>query len=1484
MPEEVIAPPQWEEVKQSPLFKELSRNEQRTVFGRWMSESSDFIRQKKQAGEQIDPETARQFSSYIKEQRNELDTPKTSTLGAAAISAAMNTAPSLVGIVTGAGGSAAGMYTGPAAPVAVPALGIAGGMAGSQVTAEVQDKILEKILPESVYHDIKIYERDAQEEHPISAFFGSLVPQAAAFRPSISNVSRAAGTARQIATDYSTVAEGIASKDPAIMDAINNLVNVGLGAGVSGAQEAYSLYEKEDPEAMDYIKAGLAFVAGAALNKPTSLGRKLSFENTLGRIQEKINPISEGEAASAKAKAEEEVNAIFSKYKNPSDSTSEEVIQNEEKQQKVSVEQEPLQHETELGQVKPEDQLAKQQEALAKEGEVIPPPSQEGGKSATETQAENALSLDRVAEGEAQQISEEAVGENKAGEESQIPVRTPEQKQEIIDSSILPESYLKSASAEDLISNIAQTSENEGFKRLTDFLKGKLGDVKLNLDAQFTDRSAQYDPKNKSIDIDLAHLVKNQSLFEQHAIHEALHSKLVDVVHNAEFAPEKVTPEDAKLVSELKSILEKSREALIGDSEAVADFLKLKPIDFGKSDTRNLYGLTNLHEFIAEIMTNDKFQKLIKNVDRQNGGNLWTRFVEAIKGYLGIPKRDDLLNKSIDNVMSLIESQAKAKGATEKLAAPPVLEDKDAPKNVGEAVKSRFQLVKEAMGQVADAIGGIPKFTDLKKSLLKYSSRLSVNNFEVTKLAHNLNILIDDDMTWRGITRYREAGGREDVLKEQLAKASKETKPEFEAALNLDNKQKDLAGKISELYSNLRKRAIQNGINLEEVENYAQHEWKKSAKDFLPSMSGKSLSDKFKYGQQRYYKSYFEGEQKGLTPVTTNARDLILQYMNNLNNVIATRELVRYMGEGKAEDGRPLIAPTMNGITKIEPSEARTGATLISPDIKTEEIRDYSSIEKPAFKTWSWSVKDESGNPVFVKTDVVLHPEAFTQLNRIMETSKLRKLYNAPSSNIVEYGARKLLKFVADDIQNLAKQTMLGFLSPFHMVQEGTHGLGDRINPFYGFEEIDPISNPSQLKAMEHGLMLVANSKSRDLFLEGVGADNRNLAEMILKNTPILKDIGGKKIADFNKKMQDFLFENYIPSLKWKSYQAYLDRNMAIYAKDILSKKVTADDVAYLTARQVNEGYGHLNYMDMTRDPTFQHVMQMFLLAPDFLEARTRFSGRALQSTLGKAGWTSLQSMLFLGGASMLISKALSKIYSDDDSYHWDEPFTAFIGNRKFTVRSVPEDIAMLVHDWRQFLSGRLSPLIGRGALMFLSKRNYRGEEITTAETIRDLIAGVVPLTLQPVTRFMSETTKNNPVSKTEQLLGSLGLRISRFSTINEMKSKAQAWRDDNGIGKSGSFGQGTYTQLRYMLDDGNFEDAYKEYLELKKTHTPDKIEQGFSNSMSLPFTGSYANDVKFKASLSDHDKKLFEDAQARRRLIVQRFYYMLSHAKKETK
>lgn len=769
----------------------------------------------------------------------------------------------------------------------------------------------------------------------------------------------------------------------------------------------------------------------------------------------------------------------------------------------------------------------------------------------------------------------------------------------------------------------------------------------------------------------------------------------------------------------------------------------------------------------------------------------------------------------------------------------------------------------EAVKAAGREITKIATFTPFKESINRWVSRNQQSVMAVRKIQSELERLVPRKDRREGITNYIQANGDAQVLRDRARASKLSLRKGYDAALNLTPQEKQVADYIRQFYDQKLSEAQQYGIVQNGLENYVTQVWKQpviSTKQFA-QFAGK-LAKTFKFGRQRSFESFFAGEQAGWKPATKDISKLVGLYVHEMNKVIATRDLIKDLTTKTAADGRPLVAPTGSATViegKADPNDPST--ILVKPRTKAEDFGDYKTIPNPALSKWKWGTTDEAGNTVLVDGQLALHPDIYDNVKNALGRSAIREWMTAPSPPL-----KAIFKsFVrgTDAASRITKQTMLD-ISPFHYVQEATHAIGHKVSPFWDLPKLDA-SDPKQIRAMDHGLMMAGDHVEMQRFVEGVGGGT----ESLLRKIPYA--------GDYIKVISDFLFNEYIPRLKYKTYDAMLRRNTERFKTDLASGKVSIDDVEYLSAQQANAAYGHLNYADIGRNPTMQHLLRLTLLAPDFLEARGRFSAQALKP--GKSGTEQRMAMALLATTFFVTARILNKTLDDD--WHLDEPFGVKVGGRLFTMRSVPEDIWRLFGDSRKFIYGRLNPILGQGVVQSLSGKNYRGEKVSWTDTFADLATRWIPISIRmmPGLRNLNESTRNNPVSPWEQFLSSVGLQISRNSPISETYKLADKWKKSVGIKEdTGTYPVSKYQQLRYSLEDNNMERAKAEYEKLLGETTgavrtgPDAVRAGFKESLMHAFTGSKTNDEKFRASLKEPDRKLFDEAQRKRQDIWARF------------
>lgn len=727
-------------------------------------------------------------------------------------------------------------------------------------------------------------------------------------------------------------------------------------------------------------------------------------------------------------------------------------------------------------------------------------------------------------------------------------------------------------------------------------------------------------------------------------------------------------------------------------------------------------------------------------------------------------------------------------------------------------VKRAFETVRD-IGREAGRIG---TFTPYRRAVMNWSAKLQRSFGEAAEIQKTIKKAVPESIRRDGITNWIQADGDGNILRQRLAATRAWRDPQtnkphpqarrliagYQAAINLTPEEIQVANDARRRYGALAGRGQAAGVLNSFKDNYVTQIWNlKQGPNAGQGLGGRTLKERFRFSKASTFPTFFDGEQAGFVPKTKDIANLLPVYRHEMETVIAARELVQEMSQGTASDGRPLVVPRGIGVPVSDPMTGEHEAILIMPKVVKGDTGDYRVIpNQPALNDWRWASTDpDTGKPVLLKSDLAVHPEAYSRLNAVLGKSAIREWYRSQGSHLADIP--KALVSGLDRANSITKQTMLGFASPFHQVQEATHAVGHRVNPTFNIPKIDLVRNRAQMDAAQHGLMLLPDRASENQFMEG------------FKPSGLVSKIPG--IGPISNSYSNYLFKQYIPGLKYKTYEAILARNQQVYAGPLKRGAVTLDDVKVLSAEQANSAYGHLNYADLGRNPTLQHLAQLFMLAPDFLESRLRFTGQALTGVTGRR--VGREQILALGTLA-LAQGALTYTAAKLTGGTWDKrhPFEFVLGNRRYTMRSIPEDADALVTDWRRYVHNRLSPIIGKGSLQLLSGVDYRGRKVTTGETLKELAQQPIPISVRG---FLG--VGKTDLTGLEQLAGAVGLKISRHTTAQDVTEMAKNWMQSSGDPKllhkfeteeKQDFGESDYKPLRTALESGDLAKAGKAY------------------------------------------------------------------------
>jgi N12 class adenine-specific DNA methylase len=771
----------------------------------------------------------------------------------------------------------------------------------------------------------------------------------------------------------------------------------------------------------------------------------------------------------------------------------------------------------------------------------------------------------------------------------------------------------------------------------------------------------------------------------------------------------------------------------------------------------------------------------------------------------------------------------------------------DAIKTAGSATKRwwgempAYDPIDKAIGQWLGAGDSAP----LKGTDIVIPGRQKAAH-ESRKLVETIVKQFPNVLTRQAISRYMEADGDRATLQKWADKSKPEMKTVYERALNLNAAEKAMADTAKTFFKEKGEEAQKLGLLGNLLENYVTHFVEKAPANQRSGLMARILGDlasdtpasklktKFDHAIKRVFSSMFDLEQEGHS--LRGGGDIagtLGAYAQAANNTVADRVFVKSLTDIMARDGRPMAVPS-GAITRTDGSA--DSPLLIKPHTHPADTSDYRPISHPALRKWKWLGK-EGEKDVLVEGELLIHPDLYKRLKNTLGTSALN---NVP-----------IIKAVGE-FQAIVKQFMLSF-SPFHFVQEGTHAIGHKVNPFK-VAEID-MDDPATRELVNAGLML-ANWNAKAEFGEGLTANGME---------KLLSHIGLGKLGKLNDTMSSFLFEKYIPGLKIAMAKEAMVRNMERFKKDLASGKMTREQVAQKTAQQANDAFGEQNNLYAGNNPTRLHFERLLFLAPDFLKSRAKFFADAFR----KHGGEQRNALILLAVVLAVTAKLLERMLTGKND--WEKPFSVVTEGREYELRSVPGDVIALLKNRRQFVMGRISPLISRTALEAATGRDWRGQQRSGAQQVKDLAMTPLPLALRGVI-----DPEAPDISAAESLISSSGLRTIRHSEITKARKLGREWQKANGSEHVDEVHPPSkYVGIKNALEDGDNARAMKEYGKLLATMPKDKADTGFRSSLMKPFSGSLANEKAFVASLDADDRATYQAAMTKRGRMLAAFTRM---------
>lgn len=446
---------------------------------------------------------------------------------------------------------------------------------------------------------------------------------------------------------------------------------------------------------------------------------------------------------------------------------------------------------------------------------------------------------------------------------------------------------------------------------------------------------------------------------------------------------------------------------------------------------------------------------------------------------------------------------------------------------------------------------------------------------------------------------------------------------------------------------------------------------------------------------------------------------------NNIGAAIERLDQQAQRTEAKYDpDGNNILRKQISDLTEIQKSKNWGALQDFNGALKKNyawDPQDYINLSHNAMKGWNFVTNDAAGHQVFVRSDILVHPEFAEYLkNRLgLEQGALSK--NPIGKAILGVGTK-------------AKETLLS-LSPFHLVQIALRGIMTGINPFTlngpdiidgaKVDPSDPNSPTKVRKMVEQGYTTGTDYRGQQGFTEGVAAGDPSL----LRKVPVV----GPVLANSMKFYSDFLFKKFLPAIKSTAAEKMFDDYRAKYPD------WSVDRVAKAAALHSNDNFGGINWVAMGRSATTQEFARALLLAPDWLESELRSGARLFNKDEGAIG---RGQVIKMAGAMWLMARVLNKVTTG--SYHQEAPFSLATKSKDgketlWSIRVLPTDLLHAASDPVNFIKGRLSPTVHLGQELLSGRDNY-GRKLAPEDLFADAIRQTLPIPVQAVGQALTST------------------------------------------------------------------------------------------------------------------------------------------------
>lgn len=756
-------------------------------------------------------------------------------------------------------------------------------------------------------------------------------------------------------------------------------------------------------------------------------------------------------------------------------------------------------------------------------------------------------------------------------------------------------------------------------------------------------------------------------------------------------------------------------------------------------------------------------------------------------------------------------------------------------------------------------------FRNVIKHWIGYDQRTAVENYRYAKA---LTERVQSPLRRKAMSAWLDAGGDRSVLESQRQQIPAKYREIWDTALKLTPDEQKIASQVRDNFAQKLEDAINTGLVKQGREDYGvPQRWKtppsiERAAD--PFGEGKKGSPGNPYAKldprdpffsfQRETPSYFDGIMAGGEPENLDIAHLVTNYDEAFHKALSSRGAVAALQDAVAADGAPVVK--ISGRASMANQKDGGKAYFVdskarAPGDVSADGRPYLSLDHFALKDWKVAFKDENGNPIMVKGDMLIHPDHFDFLKNELETPR--------------WTAQGLGKRLLQANTWLKNQKFIG---PFHMVTEALHATFHGVNPSVSGFEVD-LSDPKQ--ALLNRNMMMGFGRARELFEDGLNS-----------NKSIFAHVPG--LGDAIVKMNNFTFSEYIPRLKMKVGLAVLDRNMERYAG-----KLSEDQIAELTGKQMDAAFGGQNWRLLGANKNTLAVMRLGLVAPDFLLSRSKVIGQAFT----RYGAEQRMFLLAQTAGVYMLARVINTMFSDNhdphfEASHWD---SVVIGNRSYHARFLVSDAANLARDllglgsFKQkgipFISGRIGVVPKTLAEATMGRDIFTGANKDGIFEAHNPVLKAFSIVAKDVAEWMTPMAVDGFIGGAakgqtgpgQMIAATVGISSKKESATSKIYDLAGQFNRNSKDAAARSFQQerdnssgppSDYRILDNLLDAGKLDAAQKAYDALRAGgHAAKSIAAHFDRN--LYYSGNAQRERSFVASLTPEQRSIYQQAAAER-------------------